>query len=325
MHRSLLTAKVNLERIRTRTFGGSVSFEASRFISDRATSKYDKPVRTDEGVIVHQSDPSAHSSGQGLVWGSVLWPSGTCLAKYMSYRSETSCDLPDMTLLDLGCGKGVVGLTCAKLGARHVTLSDSATDLYPILRKSVAENHLSDRIDIHNLDWRDVTTFLDPSRRPYDMILAADVLYAGMDGLFARALASHLPSKKEVGAVSSSSRGPTEAIIACPNRKDSPLLNFFGICKRLGLSLDRLENATGSAAGASPGMSAMEAYSETKFVSLGYDDDDEEERHHRWRIVAESPTFSSRNKDMIQLFRVRRRDGQAEDARQIRRVGRLQP
>jgi len=72
-------------------------------------------------------------------------------------------------------------------------------------------------------------------------------------------------------------------------------------------------------------MSAMEAYSETKFLSLGYDDDDEEERHHRWRIVAESPTFSSRNKDMIQLFRVRRRDGQAEDARQIRRVGRLQP
>ena len=196
MHRSLLNAKVNLERIRTRTFGGSVSFEASRFISDRATSKYDKPVRTDEGVIVHQSDPSAHSSGQGLVWGSVLWPSGTCLAKYMSYRSETSCDLPDMTLLDLGCGTGVVGLTCAKLGARHVTLSDSATDLYPILRKSVAENHLSDRIDIHSLDWRDVTTFLDPSRRPYDMILAADVLYAGMDGLFARALASHLPSKK---------------------------------------------------------------------------------------------------------------------------------
>jgi predicted nicotinamide N-methyase len=166
-------------------------------------NKYSKPLITDEGVKIFQADPTTASSGLGLTWGSVLWPSGSCLAKYLYWRhhqqqanaNDDDADIinNNTRILELGCGTGVVGLNCAKLGARHVTLSDSASELWPILRKSIEANKInSDTINIYNLDWRDPSTFLNPSitnhhqDNRYDLVVAADVLYAGMDGLFAR-------------------------------------------------------------------------------------------------------------------------------------------
>ncbi len=78
-----------------------------------------------------------------------------------------------------------------------------------------------------------------------------------MDGLFARTLASHLPSRDEIIDVG---QEPPVAIIACPFRSDSPSFNFFGIVKRLGLELDRLEDGNGSAVGAAPGTNLSEAF-----------------------------------------------------------------
>ena len=302
-------------------------------------SKYSKPFITDEGVKIFQADPNNVTSGHGLTWGSVLWPSGMCLAKYLHWKNKQSTQEDDSNkdddsdliinhntrVLELGCGTGVVGLTCAKLGAKHVTLSDSASELWQILRKSIEENELSDdsSVDIYNLDWRDPSTFLDPSNRNnhrdnryYDLIVAADVLYAGMDGLFARALASHIPSSVEING-----EQPPVAIIACPFRNDSPLLNFFGMMKRLGLELDRLEDVNGNAAGASPTNASIEfkasvAFNKTSFVPLHED-------QSRWKHIATDPTFSSLNHDGVQIFRVRRVSGTSADARAIRRVGRI--
>ena len=309
--------------------------------------KFSRPVVTDEGVIVHQRDPSTASSGPGLTWGSVLWPSGTTLAKLLAHaNSDTCCDsVPDSNknlevlgnirqkrILELGCGTGVVGLTCAKLGARHVTLSDSESALWPIIRKSLDGNRIpADKCRIHQLDWRDPTTFLDPvdhcQRDGYDMVVAADVLYAGMQGLFARVLASHLPSVEEMSSTSSREMeevGIPEAILACPFRTDSPLLNFFGIAHRLGLELDRLEDSEGNAAGASTGMDADAAYENCHFVEIG-DRDSGEGRQGGSRLedIASRPTFGKGNRDHVQIFRVRRVRGTAAEARAIRRVGRL--
>ena len=174
--------------------------------------RFCRPIVTDEGVVVHQRDPSTASSGPGLTWGSVLWPSGTTLAKLIAhandknhsrnYVSTNNLDvlgnIRSKRILELGCGTGVVGLTCAKLGAKHVTLSDSESALWPIIRRSLDDNRIPvDNCRIHQLDWRDPTTFLDPVANEadaYDLVVAADLLYAGMQGLFARVLASHLPS-----------------------------------------------------------------------------------------------------------------------------------
>ncbi len=200
-------------------------------------NKYSTPLITDEGIKIFQADPNTASSGLGLTWGSVLWPSGSCLAKYLYWKQQQRHQQDDdvdsinksTRILELGCGTGVVGPTCAKLGAGHVTLSDSASELWPILRKSIEANNIDDTmtmINIYNLDWRDPSTFLNPSitkDNRYDLVVAADVLYAGMDGLFARTLASHLPSRDEIIDVG---QEPPVAIIACPFRSDSPL---FGL------------------------------------------------------------------------------------------------
>ena len=296
-------------------------------------NNYSTPLITDEGIKIFQADPNTASSGLGLTWGSVLWPSGSCLAKYLYWKqqqqqraNDDDLDVIDNStrILELGCGTGVVGLTCAKIGARHVTLSDSASELWPLLRKSIEANDIdTTTINIYNLDWRDPSTFLNPSitkshqeSNRYDLVVAADVLYAGMDGLFARTLASHLPSSDEIDG-----QKPPVAIIACPFRTDSPLFNFFGIVKRLGLELDRLEDGNGSAAGAAPGTNLCEAFYESSFVPLCGGGEGEEKI--RWRHVATDPTFSLLNHDRVQIFRVRRISGTSADARAIRRVGRI--
>ena len=95
------------------------------------------------------------------------------------------------------------------------------------VRNLVFQHDLRDKLDIDN---------------KYDLVVAADVLYAGMDGLFARTLASHLPSRDEIDG-----QQPPDALLACPFRKDSPLYNFFGNAYRLGLVFKRLEDANGNA------------------------------------------------------------------------------
>lgn len=273
------------------------------------------PITTDEGVVVHESDPSTLGDGLGLVWGSVLWPSGISLAKYIAWRGPEF--VHSKRVLELGCGTGVVGLTLAKLGVRHVTLTDSESVLWPLLRKSIASNDIpEDRIWIHGLDWKDPSTFLlegdESSSSEFDLVVAADVLYSGMDRLFARALASHLPSSEEVEC---SRRSPPEAMIACPFRTDSPLAEFFEASMRLGLAFDRLEDQDGCAVGAVSGIDAVEAFAGSQFVPLDSSD--------RRSQVSTKPTFSSCNEKQVQIFRVRRVQGTAKEAARIRRASRI--
>ena len=48
--------------------------------------KHYQKLTTDEGVVVFQADAESmvSDSGQGLVWGSRLWPSGISLSKYLA-------------------------------------------------------------------------------------------------------------------------------------------------------------------------------------------------------------------------------------------------
>ena len=250
-------------------------------------------------------------------------------------------------VLELGCGTGLVGLTAAKLGiCQRVTLTDFEASLFPLLRQSIEANDLElvnsvtsendvesytrnrpTRMKLHGLDWRDPSTFLIPPHPHYDeavdLVVAADVLYNGMDKLFARALASHLPSTEEIlkqqeqiQQQQRTTEAGIHALLACPFRTDSPLATFFETCERLGLAFDRLQDEDGNAAGAATGLApASVAFTNTYFVPL----DTIEQR----QAVATRPTFSKQNPNQIQIFRVRRVEGTAESAANIKRVSRL--
>ena len=304
-----------------------------------------------DGVIIHQGETSS-SQDLGLVWGNVLWPSGVSLSKYLRWRGPSYLQSKHNggSVLELGCGTGLVGLTAWKLGARNVALTDSEPALWPTIRQNIeancsntdynneeenVNNSIKRTIGIHCLDWRDPSTFLLSSTRtsngrnisqPFDLILAADVLYSGMDKLFARALAAHLPSREELIGTTLE---PTKlilhdtseqvhlpyALVACPFREDSPLIGFFQAASRLGLGFERLQNQSGEAVGGYHEIDAGEIFEGSFFVSLESSEAQEE--------VANAPSFSCHNIKKIQIFRIRRLHGSADSASKIRRVSRI--
>ena len=306
-----------------------------------------------DGVIIHQGETSS-SQDLGLVWGNVLWPSGVSLSKYLRWKGPSYLQSKHNggSVLELGCGTGLVGLTAWKLGSRNVTLTDSEPALWPTIRQNIEANcskHDDDddderenvnisiqrTIGIHCLDWRDPSTFLLTStktsngrniRQPFDLILAADVLYSGMDKLFARALAAHLPSREELIGTTLE---PTKlilhdtseqvhlpyALVACPFREDSPLIGFFQAASRLGLGFERLQNQSGEAVGGYHEIDADDIYEGSFFVSL--------ESSETQQKVANAPSFSLHNIKKVQIFRIRRLHGSAESASKIRRVSRI--
>ena len=56
--------------------------------------------------------------------GLKIWECTKDLAIYLNnYISDNKCDLSNKSILDLGCGSGILGIMCAKMGA-SVTFQD---------------------------------------------------------------------------------------------------------------------------------------------------------------------------------------------------------
>jgi predicted nicotinamide N-methyase len=95
-----------------------------------------------------------------------LWPSGLALAEALPAR------LDGLEVVELGCGLGVPSLVAAARGA-HVTAVDWAADAIDLLRENAGRNGIELRA-IH-ADWGSV-------EGPFDLVLAADLLYEERNG-----------------------------------------------------------------------------------------------------------------------------------------------
>jgi len=95
-----------------------------------------------------------------------LWPSGLALAEALPVR------LDGLDVLELGCGLGVPSLVAAARGAQ-VTAVDWAAEAIDLLRGNAARNG----IELHavHADWGSV-------EGPFDLVLAADLLYEERNG-----------------------------------------------------------------------------------------------------------------------------------------------
>jgi predicted nicotinamide N-methyase len=112
-------------------------------------------------------DEHAFEHEEFLPYWAELWPSGLALAERVAGLS-----LEGRRVVELGCGLGLPSLAAAIVGA-DVLATDWAPEAIALLRENAARNVLELRIEI--VDWDDAAPLLRDA--PWDLVLAADVLY----------------------------------------------------------------------------------------------------------------------------------------------------
>jgi predicted nicotinamide N-methyase len=98
---------------------------------------------------------------------SVLWRSGVALARDLSRRR-----LDGLRVVELGCGMGVPSLAASRSGAA-VLATDESVEALELLACNASRNGLD--VDTAQVDWASPAGLL--ARAPFDLVLAADVLY----------------------------------------------------------------------------------------------------------------------------------------------------
>jgi predicted nicotinamide N-methyase len=97
----------------------------------------------------------------------VLWRSGVALARELDRES-----LRGLRVVELGCGLGVPSIAAARAGAT-VLATDAAPEALELARQNAAANAV--RIETAQVDWSAPHDLV--ARAPFDLALAADVLY----------------------------------------------------------------------------------------------------------------------------------------------------
>jgi predicted nicotinamide N-methyase len=112
-------------------------------------------------------DEEAFESDEFLPYWAELWPSGVALASAVSAR-----DLSGLRVLELGCGLALPSIAAARRGADVL-----ATDWSPTAVALAASNARRNgvRLDTAVCDWTAPRLLVDGA--PWDLVLAADVLY----------------------------------------------------------------------------------------------------------------------------------------------------
>mmetsp|Transcript_44760 Transcript_44760/g.74247 ORF Transcript_44760/g.74247 Transcript_44760/m.74247 type:complete len:393 (+) Transcript_44760:71-1249(+) len=107
-----------------------------------------------------------------------LWASGKAAAKACAERRYF--DVTGKRVLELGCGVGIVGITCAALGAKHVVLTDCDPSALELARLSAELNGVTAHAETRTLDWNseaDRHAVVQSDAEPFEVIVASDVIY----------------------------------------------------------------------------------------------------------------------------------------------------
>jgi predicted nicotinamide N-methyase len=97
----------------------------------------------------------------------VLWRSGVALA-----RELDGVKLSGLRVVELGCGLAVPSIAAARAGA-SVLATDSSAETLTLVARNARANGV--RVETAEVDWAAPDELL--MRAPFDLVLAADVLY----------------------------------------------------------------------------------------------------------------------------------------------------
>jgi predicted nicotinamide N-methyase len=98
---------------------------------------------------------------------SVLWRSGVALA-----RELDGAPLGGLSVVELGCGLAVPSIAAARAGA-NVLATDACAEALALVERNAAANDVP--IETAAVDWAEPDDLV--RRAPFDLVLAADVLY----------------------------------------------------------------------------------------------------------------------------------------------------
>src|SRR3954464_12764527 len=112
-------------------------------------------------------DEHAFEEDEFLPYWAGLWPSGVALAKAVAPRA-----LKGARVLELGCGLGLPSIAAARAGGR-VLAGDWSPAAIDLLAANAARNGAA--VEGQVVSWSAPEALL--ARAPFDLVLAADVLY----------------------------------------------------------------------------------------------------------------------------------------------------
>ena len=98
---------------------------------------------------------------------SVMWRSGVALARELDVL-----ELNGQRVVELGCGLAVPSIAAARAGA-DVLATDADVEALELAERNASANGV--RLETQTVDWTEPDELV--SRAPFDLVLAADVLY----------------------------------------------------------------------------------------------------------------------------------------------------
>jgi predicted nicotinamide N-methyase len=110
-------------------------------------------------------------AGRPVPYWARPWPSGLTLADHLKDNPPSA----GITVLELGCGLALPSVVAAKAGA-DVLATDGSTDAVAFAAHVLALNEVEG--EVAHVDWAEHSEQL-VDRGPFDLVLAADVLYTG--------------------------------------------------------------------------------------------------------------------------------------------------
>ena len=135
--------------------------------NDEPLSRFYQPIHCNDLVL-------REYEGLGHLHGGVCWTAGHVLA--LTLHRHYHHVVNKSTVVELGSGCGAAGLTCAKLGAFRVVLTDKHREILQGLRASALANELR-TVKCAYLSWSgDLPR--EVADEAVDLVVAADALYS---------------------------------------------------------------------------------------------------------------------------------------------------
>ncbi|KAL5551244.1 hypothetical protein UlMin_001420 [Ulmus minor] len=126
---------------------------------------------TDKTLVVFEHDQLYDSVSGRVLTGSWLWEAAVVLAEKMAAPDQLNFSFEGKSVIELGAGTGLPGMTAARLGASRVVLTDIGA-LVPGLLKNVEANGLGDRVEVRELVWG------SDELGEFEVVLMSDVFFA---------------------------------------------------------------------------------------------------------------------------------------------------